>query len=72
LGDARRPPDGEQNRCPLGQGIVPLREIVSALKSAGYAGYYDVELLGEELETSEYTSLLDHAKTAFADLVGEV
>ncbi len=71
LGDARRPPDGEQNRCPLGHGIVPLREIVSALKSAGYEGYYDVELLGEELETSEYSSLLDHAKTVFADLVGD-
>ena len=71
LGDARRPPDGEQNRCRLGQGIVPLRDIVSALKSAGYDGYYDVELLGEELETSEYSSLLDHAKIAFAELVGE-
>jgi sugar phosphate isomerase/epimerase len=71
LGDARKPPVGEQNRCRLGQGIVPLREIVSALKTAGYNGYYDVELLGEELETTEYSSLLDHAKNAFADLVGE-
>jgi sugar phosphate isomerase/epimerase len=70
LGDARRPPDGEQNRCRLGQGIVPLPDIVTALKSAGYAGYYDVELLGQELETIEYSSLLDHAKIAFAELVG--
>ena len=71
LGDARKPPVGEQNRCRLGQGIVPLREIVSALKTAGYNGYYDVELLGEELETTEYSSLLDHAKNAFTDLLGE-
>ncbi len=70
LGDARRPPEGEQNRCRLGQGIVPLKEIVAALKSAGYDGYYDVELLGEELESADYGSLLEHAKTAFADLMG--
>ena len=30
LGDARRPPRGEQNRCRLGEGIVPLGEIVAA------------------------------------------
>jgi len=28
LGDARRPPNGEQNRCRLGDGVVPLTEIV--------------------------------------------
>jgi sugar phosphate isomerase/epimerase len=71
LGDARRPPRGEQNRCRLGEGVVPLHEIVAALKSAGYDGYYDVELLGEELESVAYESLLEHAKGAFAELVGE-
>ena len=54
LGDARRPPDGEQNRCRLGEGVVPLAEIVAALKAGGYDGYYDVELLGEEMETADY------------------
>jgi sugar phosphate isomerase/epimerase len=68
LGDARRPPDGEQNRCRLGDGVVPLREIVSALKTGGYDGYYDVELLGEEIESAEYASLLEHAKEAFEGL----
>ena len=70
LGDARQPPEGEQNRCRLGEGTVPLREIVAALKDAGYDGYYDVELLGEEIETFDYHSLLEHAKQAFEELVG--
>jgi len=70
LGDARRPPEGEQNRCRLGEGVIPLAEIVAALKSAGYDGYYDVELLGEELESLDYGSILAHAKKAFRDLVG--
>ena len=69
LGDARRPPDGEQNRCRLGEGVVPLGEIVAALKAGGYDGYYDVELLGEELEVTDYPSLLRHAKEAFGRLV---
>jgi sugar phosphate isomerase/epimerase len=70
LGDARRPPDAEQNRCRLGEGIVPLAEIAAALDAAGYDGYYDVELLGEEIEADDYRSLLEHAKDAFARLVG--
>jgi sugar phosphate isomerase/epimerase len=69
LGDARKPPHGEQNRCRLGEGCLPLKEIVAALKAAGYDGYYDVELLGEELESADYHSLLEHAKTAFGELV---
>ena len=70
LGDARQPPEGEQNRCRLGEGIVPLAEIVGALRAAGYDGYYDVELLGEEIEPSDYESLLEHAKEAFGKLLG--
>jgi sugar phosphate isomerase/epimerase len=69
LGDARRPPDGIQDRCRLGEGNIPLPAIVSALRAGGYDGYYDVELLGEELETADYHSLLEHAKEAYERLV---
>lgn len=69
LGDARQPPAGEPNRCRLGEGSIPLREIIGALKAAGYDGYYDVELLGEEIESCDYEALLEHAKQAFAALV---
>jgi sugar phosphate isomerase/epimerase len=71
LGDARQAPAGVQNRCRLGEGIVPLRQIVAALQTAGYDGYYDVELLGEAVECTDYQALLEHAKTAFAQLVKE-
>ena len=69
LGDAREPPTGEQNRCRLGDGGIPLKEIVDALADAGYDGFYDVELLGEEIETIDYHALLDHAKQAYGELV---
>lgn len=72
LGDARQPPRGEQNRCRLGEGTIPLAAIVQALAAAGYDGYYDVELLGEEIETLDYHELLRHARQAFEKLLGRV
>ncbi|NLY00475.1 MAG: sugar phosphate isomerase/epimerase [Rhodopirellula sp.] len=69
LGDAKQPPHGEQNRCRLGEGVIPLQEIVARLTEAGYDGYYDVELLGEEIENLDYAGLLDHARQAFEELV---
>jgi sugar phosphate isomerase/epimerase len=68
LADARRPPAGEQNRCRLGEGIIPLGQIAAALAASGYDGYYDVELIGEEVEAIDYHALLEHAKRAFAEL----
>jgi sugar phosphate isomerase/epimerase len=69
LGDSKGPPDGEQNRSPLGEGVLPLREIIATLRQCGYDGYFDVELMGEEIESSRYDVLLDSTKTAFANLV---
>jgi sugar phosphate isomerase/epimerase len=69
LGDSRDLPTAERNRCRLGEGRVPLREIVEAFKAAGYDGFYDVELLGEEIETLDYRCLLTHAREAFDQIV---
>jgi sugar phosphate isomerase/epimerase len=70
LGDGKRAPNGEQNRCCLGDGIVPLREIVHALIDGGYRGDFDVELTGEDVEATDYVERLEHAKQAFGELVG--
>jgi len=69
LGDAKHPPLGEQNRCRLGDGVVPLRQIVCALRRAGYDGFFDVELWGEDIEVLDYRALVAHAKEAYADLM---
>jgi sugar phosphate isomerase/epimerase len=70
LGDAARPPCGEQARCLLGEGVLPLADIVASFRASGYDGYFDVELLGEDLEHVEYDRLLAHAKEAYQRLVG--
>jgi sugar phosphate isomerase/epimerase len=70
LGDAKKPPDREQDRHPLGEGNLPLREIVAAIQATGYDGYYDVELMGEEIEASNYRDLLAASKRAYEQLIG--
>lgn len=68
LGDARQPACREQNRCRLGDGNIPLSQIVSDLRAAGYHGFFEVELLGEEIESTDYRQLLSHCQTSFAAL----
>ncbi|GIW93713.1 MAG: xylose isomerase [Pirellulaceae bacterium] len=58
VGDGRTPPNGEQNRCPLGDGCLPLKELVRAFVANGYDGFFDVELLGEDVEAADYRDLL--------------
>ena len=69
LGDAKDPPDGEQNRCRIGEGNLPLHDIVRTLDRAGYNGFYEVELMGEEIESADYIDLLAQTKAAFDELM---
>jgi sugar phosphate isomerase/epimerase len=70
LGDGRQPPRGEPNRCRLGSGAVPLRDLVNGLVAAGYDGYFEVELMGEEIEASNYRDRLEESVRAFAEWIG--
>jgi sugar phosphate isomerase/epimerase len=69
LGDSHGPPEREQNRVRLGTGKVPLQEIVAAIEDTGYAGCYDVELLGEEIESGCYRRLIADSKATFEELL---
>jgi sugar phosphate isomerase/epimerase len=67
LGDGRLPPaNGEQNRCRLGEGAIPLGEVVQRLIRGGYRGYWEIELLGEDVETTDYVELLRQSRHAAA------
>jgi sugar phosphate isomerase/epimerase len=68
LGDAKSPPQEEPHRCRLGDGFIPLPEIVSSLMKAGYNGFFEVELMGEEIEAADYNDLIAQSKTAFEKL----
>jgi sugar phosphate isomerase/epimerase len=59
LGDAKFAPMGRQNRCLLGQGRIPLIELLSLFTSSGYSGFYEIELQGAGVDNLDYCELLD-------------
>ncbi len=62
LGDARHAPLGEQNRCMLGHGCVPLPGIIDTFQEAGFQGFYEVELHGRDVADVEFDELLGHMR----------
>lgn len=68
LSDRMAQPTSDQDRCLLGQGRIPLRQTVTTLRNAGYLGPFDVKLIGPDVETLDYWSVLEQSQLAFCDL----
>ncbi len=62
LGDAKHAPMGEQNRCLLGHGRVPLAHLVTLFQTSGYQGFYEIEIVGREVEHLQYEQILGEAR----------
>lgn len=72
LGDLSAPHDIDESRCLLGGGSVPLEEIVSQLREEGFDGYFDVELIGSELEIADYGETLRRSREFFTQITAPV
>jgi sugar phosphate isomerase/epimerase len=72
LADARQPPWGEENRCRLGDGKLPLRRLLRELRAAGYDGDYEIELIGEEIGAANYGEVLSHSVRTFHEWMSEL
>lgn len=70
LGDCQQPPTLDQERCRLGDGTLMLDRVVPALLAAGYDGFFEVELMGQEIESCDYLDLILQSKRKFAELAG--
>ena len=53
------------DRVVIGDGDIPLRPICHALRDAGYAGWWDIELLGPRIEAEGYEQVVPRALAAF-------
>lgn len=69
LSDRRGIHQSEQNRCLLGEGEIPVGEIVHELLEQGYSGDFDVELLGQDVQLYEYEYLLETSKNYFQQIL---
>ncbi len=56
------------DRVVIGDGDMPLRRICRALAAAGYAGWYDIELLGPAIEAEGYEAVVPRAVARFRAL----
>ncbi|HEV7731794.1 MAG TPA: sugar phosphate isomerase/epimerase family protein [Candidatus Binatia bacterium] len=57
------------DRALLGKGILPLRQIVDALETGGYRGWYEAEIISDDLERMGYEAALRHTRSAFGRLL---
>jgi sugar phosphate isomerase/epimerase len=69
LSDFKRVTLRTMDRALLGRGILPLRALVGALEDGGYRGWYELEIIGDDVERLGYERVLRHSRAAFARLL---
>lgn len=70
LNDGTYPPKSKYDRCRLGEGEIPLREIVSTLHTSGYGGCYEIALWSHRIWRSDYRNLFADCVRGFDALCG--
>ena len=56
----------ENDHCMIGTGQAPVKRIVAALKTAGFAGHFEVDLWSESLwKQTDYTETIQEARSRF-------
>jgi sugar phosphate isomerase/epimerase len=56
------------DRALLGRGILPLRQIIEILEEHGYRGWYEAEIIGDDVERLGYETALRRTRATFARL----
>jgi sugar phosphate isomerase/epimerase len=62
-------PRSEIDRCALGEGTIPLEQLVEALEPSGYRGFYEVSLMSPTIWNSDYEDILRQIKRSFELIV---
>jgi sugar phosphate isomerase/epimerase len=70
ISDYKRVTLRTMDRALLGKGILPLRAIFRALERGGYRGWYEAEIISDDLEAMGYERALGRTRAAFARLLG--
>jgi sugar phosphate isomerase/epimerase len=68
ISDVKRVTLRTGDRALLGRGILPLGAIVRALERGGYRGWYEVEIISDDLERLGYERVLEQTRAAFVKL----
>ena len=69
ISDYKRVTLRTMDRALLGKGVLPLRDIVRTLERSGYRGWYEVEIISDDVDTMGYERALRQTRAAFARLM---
>ena len=70
LCDVKRVTLRTMDRALLGAGILPLRALLRALERGGYRGWYELEIISDDVEAIGYERVLRRTRAAFVRLMG--
>lgn len=57
------------DRALLGKGVLPLVDLFRTLERGGYRGWYEIEIIADDVDAMGYERALRHTRTAFARLM---
>jgi sugar phosphate isomerase/epimerase len=66
--DVKRVTMRTMDRALLGKGILPLRDILRTLEGGGYRGWYEAEIISDDIEAMGYERALRQTRAAFVRL----
>ncbi len=69
ISDYKRVTLRTMDRALLGKGILPLRAIFRALERGGYRGWYEAEIISDDLERMGYERALRQTRATFGRLL---
>jgi sugar phosphate isomerase/epimerase len=69
VSDYKRVTMRTMDRALLGRGILPLADVFRALERSGYPGWYEAEIISDDLEAMGYERALRHTRRMFVRLM---
>jgi sugar phosphate isomerase/epimerase len=68
ISDFKRVTMRTMDRALLGRGVLPLARLLQTLEQGGYRGWYEVEIISDDLERLGYERVLRQTRRAFVGL----
>lgn len=72
VADRRGPPSPDQERLPVGRGMLPLRDAALRLVDHGFSGCFEFDPVGEDVESLGYDEVLATLRCVVDDWAGRV
>jgi sugar phosphate isomerase/epimerase len=70
VSDYKRATMRTMDRALLGQGILPLQAMIRALEDGGYRGWYEIEIISDDVDRVGYERVLRQTRRAMTRLLG--